>query len=98
MGGLENVQSFFKLYLVPGGGHTSPHGTSNPDANPPTVERGHFYRLIVDWVEHDIEPGRVEIKSPSPTPAPISQPIYPYPRKAVYVGGDPRVASSYAGS
>jgi hypothetical protein len=92
---LENVRSFFKLYLVPGGGHMSPHGTSNPDANHPAVAPGQFYRLMVDWVENGVEPGRVDITSPAPTPAPITQPIYPYPQKAVYVGGDPRVAANY---
>jgi hypothetical protein len=95
MGGLENVRSFFKLYLVPGGGHMSPHGTSNPDANPPAVAPGQFYRLMVDWVENGVEPGRVEITSPAPTPDPITQPIYPYPQKAVYASGDTRVATSY---
>jgi hypothetical protein len=95
MGGLEKVQSFFKLYLVPGAGHMSPHGTSNPDANPPAVAPGQFYRLLVDWVENGIEPGRVEIRSPSADRPQITQPIFPYPQKAKYVGGDPHVASSY---
>ena len=95
MNGLENVQSFFKLYLVPGGGHMSPHGTSNEDANPPIFGPGQFYGLLVDWVENGVEPGRVEITSPAHTPNPITQPVFPYPQKAVYVGGDPRISSSY---
>lgn len=33
MGGLTNVQSFFRPYLVPGGGHESPQGTANPNAH-----------------------------------------------------------------
>jgi hypothetical protein len=95
MGGLANVQSFFKLYLVPGGGHTSPQGTSNLDANPPAVAGGQFYKLMVDWVEKGIEPGRVEIQSPKATPVMISQPICPYPQKATYVGGDPKISASF---
>lgn len=95
MGGLDQVQSFFKLYLVPGGGHMSPHGTSNPDANPPAPGPGQFYALLIDWVEKGIEPGRVEIASPSPTPVRITQPICPYPQRATHVGGDPRVAASF---
>jgi hypothetical protein len=98
MGGLEEVQSFCKLYLVPGGGHMSPHGTSNEDANPPAVAPGQFYRLMVDWVENGVEPARVEITSPASKAASITQPIFPYPQKAVYVSGDPRIASSYTGS
>ena len=95
MGGLADVQSFFKLYLVPGGGHMSPHGTSNPDASPPAVAPGQFYKLLVEWVERGIEPGRVEIESPSAAPVRITQPICPYPQKATYMGGDPRVTTSY---
>jgi hypothetical protein len=95
MGGLANVQSFFKLYLVPGGGHMSPQGTSNPDASPPAVAPGQFYRLLVDWVEQGIEPARVEVQSPAAAPVRITQPLCPYPQKATYVGGDPRVTASF---
>lgn len=95
MGGLATVRSFYRLYLVPGGGHMSPHGTANEAANPPTLAPGQLYELLVNWVEHGIEPERVDITSPAPTPDPITQPIYPYPTKTVYVGGDPRTATSY---
>jgi Tannase and feruloyl esterase len=95
MGGLDQVQSFFKLYLVPGGGHMSPHGTSNEDAKPPIFAAGQLYGLMVDWVENGVEPGRVEITSPSATRPSFTQPVYPYPQKAVYIGGDPHAASSY---
>jgi hypothetical protein len=94
MGGLSNVQSFFKLYLIPGGGHTSPHGTSNPDANPPAAAPGQFYKLMVDWVEKGIVPERVEARSPR-EPA-ITQPFCPYPQRALYTSGDPRVTTSYS--
>ena len=96
MGGLANVQSFFKLYLVPGGGHMSPHGTSNPEANPPAVAAGQFYQLLVDWVERGIEPHRVIIESPTPTPVMRRQPIFPYPQRPRYIAGDPNVETSYA--
>jgi Tannase and feruloyl esterase len=95
MGGLANVQSFFKLYLIPGGGHTSPQGTSNPDANPPAVAGGQFYKLMIDWVEKGIAPDRIEIKSPSDKFEVITQPICPYPQKATYTQGNPRVTSSF---
>ena len=95
MGGVAEVQSFFKLYLVPGGGHMSPQGTSNEDANPPVFAPGQFFGLLVDWVERGIEPHAIEVTSPGPD-SPITQPMYPYPSRAVYVEGDPRAASSYA--
>lgn len=98
MGALDEVKSFYKLYLVPGVGHGAANGTSNPDANPPIVKWGQFYQLIVDWVENGVEPGRVEIESPEGTERRISQPIFPYPQKATYIGGDPRVTTSFTGS
>ncbi len=95
MGDLTAVDDFFKLYLVPGGGHMSPHGTSNPNASAPAVAPGQFYRLLVDWVEHGLKPDRVVIESPSGSPTRITQPIYPYPRRTTYVAGDPNRADSY---
>jgi feruloyl esterase len=95
MGGAANVQSFYKLYLVPGIGHGTWNGTSNPNTNPPSVPWGHFYKLLVDWVEKGIEPDRIDLETPPGAPIHISQPICPYPQEVRYVGGDPRVASSY---
>ena len=96
--GLEQVQDFFKLYIVPGGGHMSPHSTSNEGANPPTFGPGQLYTMIVNWVEQRAEPTDVGITSPLPAPAPITQPIYPYPAKTVYVVGTPPVPSAYTSS
>jgi hypothetical protein len=98
MGGLDEVQSFFKLYAIPGAGHMSPQGTSNEEANPPIPAFGQLYGLMVDWVENGIEPGSLEVTSPVPDRDPISYRIPPYPQRATYVEGDPRIASSYTAS
>jgi feruloyl esterase len=95
MGGLANVQSFYKLYLVPGNGHGDPNGTANPAAHPPVLAPDQFYQLLVNWVEKGIAPERVEIQSPPTVQAKISQPICPYPKKTAYVHGDPRVTTSF---
>jgi hypothetical protein len=95
MGGVEVVQSFFRLYLIPGGGHMSPQGTANPEANPPIFGYGQLYRLLVDWVENGNAPGRIDIESPGDAPVKRSQPVCPYPGKVRYVSGDPNVASSF---
>ena len=95
MGGLANVQSFFRLYLVPGIGHSSTNGSANSDANPPTVGTMQFYDLMVNWVEKGVAPDRVEIESPAGTSDRISQPLCPYPQKATYRSGDPHVTGSY---
>jgi hypothetical protein len=36
-----------------------------------------------------------EIQSPSANPVRITQPLCPFPQKAMYVGGDPRVTASF---
>ncbi|HUA24941.1 MAG TPA: tannase/feruloyl esterase family alpha/beta hydrolase [Steroidobacteraceae bacterium] len=95
MGGVDKVQSFYRLYLVPGAGHATPNGTSNPAASPPIVDNDKFYQLLVDWVEKGIAPGRIELSTPAGSPATRSQPICPYPQRATYIGGNPNVASSF---
>lgn len=95
MGGIEEVQSFYRLYIVPGNGHMSPNGTSNPSANPPVIGPGEMYAMLVDWVEKGIVPGPIEIHSPSDEPVQRSLLICLYPAKIRYSGGDPNKASSY---
>lgn len=98
MGGLDEVRSFYKFYIVPGAGHSGTNGTTNPDASPPVVPWGYFYQLLTDWVENGNEPHRIDLESAPDAPERISQPIFPYPLKSAYIGGDPRVASSFTSS
>ncbi len=95
MGGLAKVQSFFRLYIVPGMGHATPNGTSNPVASPPIVDPEAFYQRLVDWVEKGAAPDRLDLQSPAGRPTRNSQPICPYPQAATFVSGDPREAESY---
>jgi hypothetical protein len=98
MGGIREVQKFFRFYLVPGEGHGLFNGTANPAANPPLPTEEQLYRLITDWVEKGVAPDRVDI-STTATPAfpqVKSAPICLYPQKATFKGGDPNVAASYA--
>lgn len=95
MGGLANVQSFYKFYLVPGMGHGPGNGTTNPAANPPSPAAGQMYKLLTDWVENGIEPNNITIDSASGTPA-KSAPMCAYPKKITYKGsGDINVAASF---
>ena len=96
MGGLASVQSFYKLYLLPGVGHAPHNGTANPNANPPMPGPKQFYDLLVNWVENGTAPDRIEIQSRAATPVRITQPTCPYPQKATYIGDDPHVTTSYA--
>ena len=40
MNGLAEVQSFYRLFLIPGFGHGFPNGTSNPAAKNPAPSPG----------------------------------------------------------
>ena len=97
MGGLAQVQDFYKLYLIPGIGHQlTLNGTANPDASPPRVIQEQVYELMVNWVEKGIAPAdRIEAESAPGSPAHITQPVCAYPQQAAYVAGDPRVTTSF---
>ena len=91
MGGLSNVQDFYKLYLVPGMGHGTPNGTSNPDAVVPVVGPTQFYDLLTAWVEKGTAPDAITLAHSSGT----TRPICVYPKKVTYMNGDLKVAASY---
>lgn len=95
MGGLSDVQGFYRFYMVPGHGHGMPNGTANPHANPPVPAPNQVYTLLTDWVENGKAPESIVLQSADLTGTPKSQPICVYPKKAVYQGGDPLVAASY---
>ena len=96
MGGLAQVQSFYRLYLAPGLGHGSPNGTSNPTAAPPVFSTGQMYGLITAWVEQGRAPEDVVLTSTAADGRAKSRPVCVYPKKARYQGGDANIAASYA--
>ena len=94
MGGLASVQNFYRLYLVPGLGHGTPNGTSNPAAAPPNFTPTQMYGLLTNWVENGVAPDQVTLQS-SAGAVTKSRPICVYPKKATYASGDPNTAASY---
>ena len=107
MGGLHEVQKFYRLFLIPGMTHGIGNGTPNPNANPPLpgiagadgVADGttQLYDVLTGWVEKGVAQRRIDIFSAVTTTFPVakSRPICAYPKKGTYVGGDVNVASSY---
>jgi hypothetical protein len=94
MGGVEEVQTFLRLFLIPGMSHWFYNGTSNPVAMPPLPTHAQLYAALVGWVEQDAAPSRIDIRETDTTP-PKSRPICAYPEKATYRTGDPLQAQSY---
>ncbi|MNE00012.1 Tannase and feruloyl esterase [compost metagenome] len=94
-GGYSTVASFFRLYLVPGLGHLTPNGTSNPKAAPPDFVPGQMYAALTDWVENGAAPKQLTLKS-KVDGVERSMPICAYPAKITYLKGDPKQAESYS--
>src|SRR5258708_4174823 len=102
MDGLDEVEEFYRLFLVPGMTHCIGNGTTNPNANPPLpgVAGGdgiadgtsQLYDVLTAWVEKGSAPSRIDISTADKTK---SRPICAYPKKATHVSGDVNVASSY---
>lgn len=81
------ADSFARLYLVPG----MPHGHA-PGA-PDDVD---LLSALVNWVEHGVSPGAVEARTRPDEGAGVARLLCPYPSTAMYVAGDPAVATSFS--
>lgn len=93
MGGLANVQSFYRFYLVPGAGHGTPNGTANAAADVPNFGPTQVYDMLTKWVEQGTAPDAATLQSAGGN----SGLACVYPKKATYAGtGDPKKAASYA--
>jgi feruloyl esterase len=107
MGGLESVESYYRLFVLPGLFHGGVSGSANPKADPPMPARGQMYQALVNWVEKGIPPDHLVITSPAPRDVwayahyppvdgpKVSLPVCSYPAVATYVSGDIHQASSY---
>lgn len=76
----DATERFYKLYMIPGWGHGSGFG----------IFPENFFTLLTDWVEKGIEPEAV-----IGTRGQESRLFCPYPKVAIYKGGDPNKAESY---
>lgn len=93
MGGFAQVQDFYRLYLVPGAGHGTPNGTSNPEADVPNFGPTQMYDMLTQWVEQGVAPGAARLSSAGGN----SGLSCVYPAQAQYNGsGSPRDAASYS--
>lgn len=98
MGGLDQVQDFFRFYQVPAMFHGFSNGSANPNANPPLPTNAQLYAALTQWVEKGVAPGQLEMTSAVTALDPVAKtyPLCVYPSKAVFVSGDPKVMASYS--
>lgn len=86
----ESVDSFVKMYLLPGVGHCG--GGNGP-------EKMNMVDAIMAWVEDGVAPGAIETVKKEYGRIVASRPVYPYPALATYLGsGDPNSAASFTSS
>ena len=95
MGGLSEVQKFYRFYLVPGLTHS---GALTGGASVPlpqsSLGRDELFTTLQNWVEKGVAPDRLEVTS---TDASTSIPLCVYPQKITYDGvSAPKAAASYA--
>jgi Tannase and feruloyl esterase len=83
----NDVQSYIRLFLLPGVLHCS--GGPGPDET-------NWLTLIRDWVEHDKAPERVIMSKKDNGKITMTRPVFPYPKVAVYSGrGDPNLEKNF---
>jgi feruloyl esterase len=102
MGGASATQSFYRLFMVPGMGHCN--GGEGAD-------RIDYLTYLQEWVEHEHAPERLIgqhaktddkqwlVFGRAPLAAPqvaFTRPMFPYPARTRYVGGDPAKADSFS--
>ena len=88
-GGIGGTEQFMRYFLAPGVGHC---GTPGPGSIAPTNPM----QQVIDWVEHGQAP-TVLNASGTVNGQPVTRPLCPYPDPdAIYTGGDPNAAGSYA--
>lgn len=95
MGGVDQVQSFYRLFMVPGLGHDTANGTSNAEAIIPDFQPDQMYELLRDWVENGNAPDQIVLSKTTDAKT-VTRPVCAYPAKLTYVHGDPFTAGNWA--
>ena len=87
-GSQQEIDRFFRLFMVPGMGHCSGGpGATTFDA----------LAALDAWVEHDVPPGRIIASRVVDGAVVRTRPLCPFPQKAVYAGrGSTDAAGSFA--
>ncbi|MDB5912804.1 MAG: Feruloyl esterase, partial [Ramlibacter sp.] len=108
MGGVDEVQKFFRMYNIPGTAHSSQgraytvagnNGTvplpmlpGNANQNP-APQQDQMFSTLVEWVERGTAPGEVVITSRD---GGTSYPICVHPKKITWIGsGSAKAAANY---
>lgn len=107
-GGIERLQKFNRLFMIPGLAHDSSFAragsidpatgaATSPDKLPlpqPASGRDELFNALRQWVEHGVAPERIDVSSRNGA---VAMPLCSYPKKAEHDGSGPATAAaSYA--
>ncbi|TDY15541.1 feruloyl esterase [Paraburkholderia sp. BL6665CI2N2] len=107
MGGDSTVQTFYRLFLIPGLAHDSSFATSasiDPGTNAqistakiplpqPAAGRDEMFQALRDWVEKGRAPSQIPVSSADSS---ASRPLCLFPQTVQYVGGALTASTSYS--
>jgi feruloyl esterase len=98
-GSLEQTQTFFRLFLVPGmdhcGGGAGPSAIGQGIASPSEDSQYNIFAALIKWVEAGTAPKEV-IGTGVKNNTQFQRPIFPYPQFPHYIEGqDPLLPTSY---
>lgn len=85
----ETVDDFFRLFMVPGGGHCEFASLA------PAPTKWHVMEPLIQWVERDRPPASVLASNPGDGSG-RTRKLCPWPETARFVGGDPDDWESFA--
>jgi feruloyl esterase len=98
----ESTAEYYRLYMVPGMGHCSggegPNSFGTHGGLPSGDPASDIFAALEQWVEKGISPKEIVASGTNngvSPPVPFTRPLCPYPKKAVYIGGDTNKATSF---
>jgi hypothetical protein len=101
MGGLTEVQKFYRFFPYPGNGHCGPNsfppsfGVPNPQPNAPWINSNDLFNSLVNWVENGQAPDEIAAWNGPNDTGTFSRPICKYPDTLSYRGGPISNAGSF---
>lgn len=104
-GSAATVQSFNRLFFIPGLGHAGSFNQSGSVGSDgqvtpaskaalpqPSTGRDELFNALRQWVEKGLAPERIELSAAS---GQLSLPICSHPKKSTFTGNNPNLASHY---
>jgi Tannase and feruloyl esterase len=100
----EEIQEFYRLFMVPGMAHCSggdgPNAFGNGVSDGPVIDADHDLLKALDrWVEQDVAPEKIiathYVNNNPPNGVQFQRPLCPFPQVARYTVGDSTNADSF---